>query len=154
MYEHYETSDVGLIGVSRKGNCDKNTLTNIKFNKLSRCEENYVLVNARKVINIDISLLALIDSSQKCREISKVMDVLKVISGFDSEDNLCSAYPLDTRPSDLENFIGANIKNSTKNMQAQYLEDYWRTVISNNKGEVVQKAGSSITTYLQCVSGV
>ena len=145
MFEHYETSDVKVIGASRsKGNCDKNSLTNIQFNKLSRCDENFLILNAHKVTSKEISLLSLIDSNLKTLEIAKVMDILKTIGGFNSKEDLANAYPLDTRPTELEHFIGASIKNNKKNMQAQLLEDYWNKVISNDGGPIVEKAGFCI----------
>ena len=147
-FEVYQTLDAKKKGYMKKISlCEKLTISNVLLIKLSKSSES-LLDSGNKVLNKSISLEALVEGARKTQEIDAVKDVLTQISGFKTKNELGVEYPSLTTPEVLENFKGAKIKGTEKNLQATLLEDLWTKAKENRddgiEGKVMFKSLESL----------
>ena len=148
-YEFYETLDVEEFAKKKKKTVyEKLKLTNLQFNKLGRCTEDYILATADKVIRKEISFISFLEGHHKLIKVQKVLETLRVLSGYDSEEQLRSTYPSETSPNALEDFIGAEVKGDKLNLQAVLLKNYWKGVL------IVDAGGKEEKVQFKCLENI
>ena len=110
-FETYETSDVGdKVNSKRIARGEKQVLTNILFNSLSKVDEETFVAEAPEVMSRQLSLRGLIQNHQKKEEIMKVFSVLTKISGYQSKEQLCLEHGEKLSDDKMAKFAGAEIK--------------------------------------------
>ena len=128
-YELYETIDVkasGNAGNISRG--EKLSMPNIVFNNLAKVEEAFFEANFQQIIDKKISLRSLTEKNLKMKEIQKVFGVLAQITGYQTLETLRREYPGKFEIDKVGQFLGAEMKGESKNLQAMMLENYYEGV--------------------------
>ena len=131
-FENFETDDVQKMANSKKIlRGEKLTLSNVLFNRLAKCSESSVRELFDKVLSKEMSFESLIDTAERSVKTGKVLDTLKQISGFKTEEELALNFPKALDQDSLSKFFGAEIRGDKLNAQAQHLSDFWKCIVEN-----------------------
>ena len=137
-FENYEIRDIKVArNAGSIARCEKQKMTNAYFNKLAKCDQDYLVRESGKVLNKDISLKTLIDNYKKYVELEKTYDSLSKIAGFKSKTQLLQQYPGKFDSNIVSRFNGAEVQGSRKNKQASDLEKYFHSVVEERSDRFV-----------------
>ena len=109
--EVYETLDVkssGNAGSITSG--ERLKMTNLVFNLLGKCEEDFFVSGREKILDKEIGLKDLVKRYQDYKQIEKVYSVLAQLSGFKTKDELMRLYPGKFEESRMKIYVGAEMK--------------------------------------------
>ena len=141
-FERYETLDVDEFtcrGFQQKlAHGDRNYMPNYMFRELGKMDENYFLTVHEKILNNECSLKHFLEEYSMNQQINKVSDVLSILSGYKEYESLVNAYPGRFEHDNIKKYIGADIKNGTKNRQALDLQSYYKFVMEGSEKDFVK----------------
>ena len=84
-------------------------MTKVMFKKMAKCDANYFKVNAPKILNKELSLKCVIDSSGKDLEVKKTCSQITALTNYQSIEQLEVKFPGKFSEAIVEKFVGSEV---------------------------------------------
>ena len=134
LFEKYETTDSRCRGnQGRLMRGEPLPLQKVLFKRLAKVEAPFFDENVQNVFDRKDSLKDLVSNFERFKEYQRILDIILKVSGNDNPEELNNNFPGAFVIEKVEEFKGALIEGSKKNMAGVALVNYCKSVISGGK---------------------
>eukprot|EP00092_Neocalanus_flemingeri_P108693 GFUD01139602.1.p1 GENE.GFUD01139602.1~~GFUD01139602.1.p1 ORF type:complete len:825 (+),score=170.44 GFUD01139602.1:57-2531(+) len=141
QFEIYETADCKDMMSRNNGKLmrgEKLAVSKLMFKGISKCDQDYFKANSDKILNKKLSLKSLLDNVGKDLGKKKTIKNISALTNFQSVEKLRVQCPGKFDDDVIEKFVGAEIQGQAANLQGKLLENYCKSVLSNEMLEPIK----------------